>query len=555
MCRTGGRRCPGSHGSSRATQNTRKSVSRAKAALRAAKAAGDEDAIAAARQRLTDARAAHEQARNTLCRNDEPAPHGGDVTARALRPPAEPPTTVEPLGDGSVSDTELLTYPDGTRLVRKHNGAKARECGADPLELTDAEELAPHVLDAVGLNYAAVHRTASDEVLMEFVDGRSGTDVTGGGRLSDTDRDSHDGRLLGLADHLIGNLDRNPDNWLKTPDGRLVGIDHGAAFDANRFSSSPFARALYDTSNPVPELRDNQFTPADLDHVGRRLEALRPEFEKHGRADWHDSVMRRHRELADHATGTTNLVAPDTATTPAQRRDVTTAHTVPTPDTDPTPNPTPPSRVDNTRDGFERHPQVRKFRAHPFVRSGRMTAEDMAREWNKDPMVQIGMVKPIPIPGEPGDVTTHHTEQRPPTDPTPTREQTHRQRPTDPTPTRERHRRHHDDESTRHHDDNRQKQDRKDTRGMPFLINNVNYAAPGAHVGSQHDVTGDPASVDTADLHDRLRHAQQRLNRATNRTNSDRWTDDRRSTHNTADDDDDVDIQIGFNFGDLFRRD
>ncbi|MFI9008840.1 hypothetical protein ACIGNX_16600 [Actinosynnema sp. NPDC053489] len=163
------------------------------------------------------------------------------------------------------------------------------------------------MLAAVGLPYAAVHRTAPAEVLMEYVDGRSGTELTGGRHVPADYSDSPDGRLLGLVDHVIANRDRNADNWIRTDDGRLVGIDHGAAFDAGKFSTSPFARSLYDHDERTT-LRPNEFTPTDMDHLGKRLAALRPEFESRGRADWHDSMMRRHHDLAHHATGTTDLI-------------------------------------------------------------------------------------------------------------------------------------------------------------------------------------------------------------------------------------------------------
>lgn len=88
MCRTGGRRCKGSHASSRATQTTRKQRSRAQQALRQAKAAGDADAAAKAEQRLTqiNAAASNVTKENTVPRNDKRASTGnaqgqnGDVT-------------------------------------------------------------------------------------------------------------------------------------------------------------------------------------------------------------------------------------------------------------------------------------------------------------------------------------------------------------------------------------------------------------------------------------------------------------------------------------------
>lgn len=71
MCRAGGRRCKGSASSSRATQNTRKERSRAKHALRKAKASGDDDAIRKATERLDAANAAHTAAKeNAMHHND-----------------------------------------------------------------------------------------------------------------------------------------------------------------------------------------------------------------------------------------------------------------------------------------------------------------------------------------------------------------------------------------------------------------------------------------------------------------------------------------------------
>ncbi|MEU4801203.1 hypothetical protein [Actinosynnema sp. NPDC023587] len=86
MCRAGGRRCPNAGG--RSTQNTRKGVSRARQALRAAKACGDDNTVATARERLAVARKAHQEAKNAMdhhehdhtTAHDTPR-HDGDVTA------------------------------------------------------------------------------------------------------------------------------------------------------------------------------------------------------------------------------------------------------------------------------------------------------------------------------------------------------------------------------------------------------------------------------------------------------------------------------------------
>ncbi|GGP36003.1 hypothetical protein [Saccharothrix coeruleofusca] len=103
MCRAHGRRCPGSAHSSRATQTTRKAVSRARAALRKAKASGDADAIDAARQRLDTARAAHHQAKDNTMRDHNTPAHDRDVTGDQQQSEHTTHTWTSP--DGMVTNT------------------------------------------------------------------------------------------------------------------------------------------------------------------------------------------------------------------------------------------------------------------------------------------------------------------------------------------------------------------------------------------------------------------------------------------------------------------
>jgi hypothetical protein len=302
MCRSsaqGGRRCPGGYSHTRANQAARQRLSRAHRALHTAETTGDPSAVATARRRLDTARTAVADTRTAAVALRSPL---------VLPMPAGAPVTERRLG-GSVAETSLVTYADGTTLIRKVHGHRAAN-DADPVALTDAEELAPHVLAAVGLRAAAVHRTAATEVHMEFVHGRIGDDVVAYGATVPSEiRDSDEGRVLGLADHLMMNTDRNEGNWIQTDDGHIVGIDHGGAFEHTATSSSPFAGALYDAtgSEPLPAAR-NDFSPADMATVGHRLEALRPEFERLNRGDWHTAMMRRHRQIANAATGTTHHI-------------------------------------------------------------------------------------------------------------------------------------------------------------------------------------------------------------------------------------------------------
>ncbi|TWP51466.1 hypothetical protein FKR81_14735 [Lentzea tibetensis] len=82
MCRAGGRRCTGSATSSRATQNARQQRSRARRALRNARGAGDDAAIAQAQQRLDTANAElkHHRENSVNSHDDKTPAHTGDVT-------------------------------------------------------------------------------------------------------------------------------------------------------------------------------------------------------------------------------------------------------------------------------------------------------------------------------------------------------------------------------------------------------------------------------------------------------------------------------------------
>jgi hypothetical protein len=287
MCRTGGRRCPGGYSSTRANMAARQRLSRARRALTTAQTSGESAAIKGAAQRLLEARAAVNQ---SIDSHESGCPRG-DVTARdysagrpgALVLPAEEPVDVRRLS-GQTAYTDLLTFSDGSRVVRKDH-SRMKHSGEDDLAaFSDAEELAPRVLGAVGLRPAKVRRTGPDEIHIEYVDGQSGEDLTPWGRDISTEvRDSDDGRAMGLADHLLANADRNPGNWIRTDDGRLVGIDHGSAFWQTDATSSPFARTDY--------------TRSELDQAGARLEALRPEFEHLGRGDWHEAMTGRLHSL------------------------------------------------------------------------------------------------------------------------------------------------------------------------------------------------------------------------------------------------------------------
>jgi hypothetical protein len=212
-------------------------------------------------------------------------------------------TSERKLGGGVMADTELVKLADGTRAVRKR---ATDSVGIPAVDQTDAEELGALVARAAGVRAPAVHRSARDEVFMEFVDGDLFDELDSGAARAL--QASDEGARLGLADLLMGNTDRNGGNLL-VKDGRIRAIDHGTAF------------AWHDEYNPPSrpsQFRDdwwrafgtndgwhdsNPLSPSDIAKLDRRLRDLRPEFERLGRLDWWDGMMGRLAALTPYAKG------------------------------------------------------------------------------------------------------------------------------------------------------------------------------------------------------------------------------------------------------------
>lgn len=229
------------------------------------------------------------------------------------------PSDTRQLGGGFSADTSLLTYPDGTRAVRKTFGTRFRATASQRQREVDAEMLAPLVVDTVGVRAAGVAQTGDGEIVMEFIDGQTfaekypgfgyGPDRDHWERISAQYTETNDGRLLGLADYLMGNTDRNEGNWiLREVGGRteISAIDHGYAFFGQRGTDTPagfFTEYLRD-QGPTGgyALRPQvDLNPADLAVVRVRLDALRDRFVEAGRKSWHDAMLRRLRALEKRA--------------------------------------------------------------------------------------------------------------------------------------------------------------------------------------------------------------------------------------------------------------
>lgn len=202
--------------------------------------------------------------------------------------------------------TELLTYADGSVQVRKSHGTDE-----DAQHLADAELLGAAVLGAVGLRAPQVRKAGPGEVFMEFIDGTVGAELLPEDMAFETATPeviaSAEGRLLGLADLLMGGMDRNSGGWIMDTSGRLTGIDNGSSFLGGPLSSSAFAAYLLDDPDTIAQRND--YTPADLALLRQRLQALAPLFTQNGRDDWFAAMMQREAGLRRGAQGTTDRIS------------------------------------------------------------------------------------------------------------------------------------------------------------------------------------------------------------------------------------------------------
>jgi hypothetical protein len=219
------------------------------------------------------------------------------------------------LYGGQSAATRVAILPDGRRLV--HKAGASWEDPEDARQYADAEHLAALVGQTLDVATPAVQKDGLTAVWMEWAPGDTIGAMEDQGRLDEWRRllDSRAGRLVGLLDALIGNADRNPGNLIVGPDGRLRPIDHGFAWGyeagpdqlGGLFRDRPL-QFYVRRGEPVNEWIANPLTGGDVAEVRRRLELLRPQFDRLGRADWLTKSLDALDQLARHATGTEPLL-------------------------------------------------------------------------------------------------------------------------------------------------------------------------------------------------------------------------------------------------------
>lgn len=211
---------------------------------------------------------------------------------------------------GQSATTELVTTSDGTKLVHKQgmDWGDPDEVAAEVRRQADAEHLTSLLGRAIGAPVVPVYRDSADAVWMPFLPGT----VIGDAPNVEELLASRDGILLGLLDHLAANADRNSGNIL-VHNGQMTGIDHGFAFGEQFFSDAlPVAqdgpnRPAWHFSRDGAWV-DNPLTAHDVTELGRRMEALRPDFDQLDRGAWLDYSLRILEILGQHARGTEDRI-------------------------------------------------------------------------------------------------------------------------------------------------------------------------------------------------------------------------------------------------------
>lgn len=250
------------------------------------------------------------------------APPGAEFTAvrvQAAPPPTladlidQTPTSTRQLGGGEIADTNLVTFADGQRAVEKVYGRRVGGSAREIKHQLDAEELGAQVLQAVGVRAPEVVRGQGNRILMEYLDGESGAEIVPWGQnVPGSILDSDDGRLMGLADILMGHGDRHSGNWIRLLDGHIGGIDHGEAFhhSAQYLPGSrvggfgEYLTELQGFSQIVIKSGGIDLHPDDVAIIRARLEALRPAFEQRSRLTWFRAMMRLLKQVQAGADGT-----------------------------------------------------------------------------------------------------------------------------------------------------------------------------------------------------------------------------------------------------------
>lgn len=207
------------------------------------------------------------------------------------------------LGGGAMGRVDLIETNSGAKLVKKVTRDSA---GRPSKDQQDAEELGALVVKAARGKAPRVLRQDRDTVHMDYVDGQIYDELDDAAKEALDRTDS--ARRLALSDALMGNVDRNPGNLIRSADGEVHGIDHGAAFDWHSGLNPPggplnpyntLADLIMDSSGKV---KPGALSKAEATELREALTALEPEFEARKRGVWYRKMIQRLKLLERGAT-------------------------------------------------------------------------------------------------------------------------------------------------------------------------------------------------------------------------------------------------------------
>lgn len=195
------------------------------------------------------------------------------------------------VGSGSsdieASGSARVSFKDGTQGITRWDW-KGGLAAAD-----SQDALSQVVGDAVGAPIAQGYTTDSGslitelvpgEVAMDFVDRRFGTSISALAPMMKFMR-SPEAHALGLFDYATAQGDRHFGNWLVTPEGHIVGIDHNLSWTGA-------------TTSPFTQVNEGTYTPAEIKDFMAKVRSVKTKFS--GNRQLYRLMMQRLQYMLDH---------------------------------------------------------------------------------------------------------------------------------------------------------------------------------------------------------------------------------------------------------------
>lgn len=228
---------------------------------------------------------------------------------------------VQGVGRGMMGEVALVRFKDGTRAISKKVTSPAFAVHQPyqlhtPEDQITAEELTSVLAAHLGIPAPAlVRKSTPDDAFIEVMPGQPAIEKypmgPNGIQVPEETMRSRDALRMGLLDVLIDNGDRNAGNWLVDEQGSIYPIDHAMGFASRHGDKSaargPFGSPFVNPKGGAYRAR-NPLTPADIEKIRNKVEAMRSAFERRGKSEWFDQMMARVDRLAAGAKGTENIL-------------------------------------------------------------------------------------------------------------------------------------------------------------------------------------------------------------------------------------------------------